>query len=294
MNRLEVISEDNGVAFGRAHLLFEAEDAHGNAILQYQGYLALSDAFKCFFLETVEQINTDCRPKLKNSISEFYSVFAPRVSQSFLSLCGAERIAIKGYPFQGYTLLRNVFDNLVLSSAALQRVTDFYSMEGLVAGKQFNPDEAKKLRKKTEYAVRKQMTGDQSGLPAETIAELAQWDALFDYETHGARLSATHAMDWMKGQGALPVLPKFNEMSFAMFMNRYSEVAWMLHRLIPMLQVAEAPLSDTWREKWQILDESFEQTVNSLTEQLGKAIGAAIVEFVKTKFPFSGKSTFPL
>lgn len=93
MNRLEAISEDNGVAFGRAHLLFEAEDAHGNAILQYQGYLALSDAFKCFFLETVEQINTDCRPKLKNSISEFYSVFAPRVSQSFLSLCGAERIA---------------------------------------------------------------------------------------------------------------------------------------------------------------------------------------------------------
>jgi hypothetical protein len=29
------------------------------------------------------------------------------------------------------------------------------------------------------------MTGEESGLSAATIAELAQWDAMFDYETHG-------------------------------------------------------------------------------------------------------------
>lgn len=247
-----------------------------------------------FFLETVEQLNSDCLPKIKSPVSEFYTIFAPRISQNFLSLCGAERIAVKGYPFQGYTLLRNVFDNLVLTSAALQKITDFYSIEGLVPGNQFNPYEAKKLRKKTEYAVRKQMTGDRCSLSASTITELEIWDALFDYETHGARLSATHAVAWMKGLDTLPVLPKFDERSFAMFMNRYSEIAWMLHRLISMLQLTEAPLSDMWREKWQVLDESFEQTVNSLTKQLGKAIGAAIVEFVKIKFPFNSKSTFPL
>ena len=294
MKRLETISEHRGVPYARAHLLFEAEDAHGNAILQYKGYLALSDAFKCFFLETVELINTECRPKVKKPLSEYYGVFVPRVCQSFLSLCGAEHVAIRGYPYQGYTLLRNVFDNLVLSAAALQKITDFYSIEGVIPGKKFDPDEAKKLRKNTEFAARKQMTGDQSGLAANTIAELAIWDAMFDYETHGARLSATKAMSWMKGQGALPVLPKFEEMSFAMFMNRYSEVGWMLHRLIPMLQPPDAPLPDSWTEKWQILDESFEQTVHSLTEQLGKAIGAAIVELVKSKFPFTGKSVFPL
>lgn len=98
----------------------------------------------------------------------------------------------------------------------------------------------------------------------------------------------------MKGQGALPVLPKFEEMPFTMFMNRFSEVGWMLHRLIPLLQVAEAPLSDGWRDKWQVLDESFAQTVESLTQQLGKAIGAAVVELVKVKFPFTAKHVFPL
>jgi hypothetical protein len=294
MKRLESISENKGVAFGRAHLLFEAEDTHSNAVLQYKGYLALSDAFKCFFLETVELINTESRPKVKKPLSEYYAIFVPRISHSFLSLCGAERVAIKGYPYQGYTLLRNVFDNLVLCSAALQKLANFYSIEGVVPGKQFDPKESKKLRKDTEFSVRRQMTGDQSGLAAATIAELAIWDAMFDYETHGARLSAAHAMDWMKGQGALPVLPKFEEMSFAMFMNRFSEVGWMLHRLIPALQPPDAPLSDAWLEKWKILDESFEQTVHSLTEQLGKAIGAAIVQLVKTKFPFSSKSVFPL
>lgn len=49
MKRLKAISEHNGVAFARTHLLFEAEDAHREAVLQYRGYLALSDAFKCFF-----------------------------------------------------------------------------------------------------------------------------------------------------------------------------------------------------------------------------------------------------
>jgi hypothetical protein len=46
-------------------------------------------------------------------------------------------------------------------------------------------------------------------------------------------------------------------------------------------------------EKWRILDDSFEITVNSLTEQLGKKIGAAMVELVKVKFPFNEKFTFP-
>jgi len=79
-----------------------------------------------------------------------------------------------------------------------------------------------------------------------------------------------------------------------MFMNRFCEVGWMLHRIVPMLQPPDAALSAAWVDKWQILDESFEQAVHSLTEQCGKAIGAAIVELVKSKFPFAGKSVFPL
>ncbi|MBI4005565.1 MAG: hypothetical protein HY356_02750 [Gammaproteobacteria bacterium] len=294
MERLGEISEHKGVEFARAHQVFDAEETYGNEVLKYKGYLTLSDAFKCFFLETVEMINVEIRPKVKNPLSEFYAIFVPRMAHSFASLCGAERVSIKGYPYLGYTLLRNIFDNQVLTSAALQRLTDFYSIEGVVPGKPVNPEEVKKLRKNTEYVVRRQMTGDQSGLSATTLAELSKWDALFDHETHGARLSAGLAMDWMRGQGPLPVLPKFEEMPFAMFVNRFCEVGWMFHHLVPLLQISEFPLSDAWRRKWQIIDESFEQTVASLTTQLGKPIGSAIIELVKAKFPFNEKSAFPL
>ncbi|MBA2350917.1 MAG: hypothetical protein H0V78_03740 [Burkholderiales bacterium] len=144
-------------------MLFDEEEKYGQAILQYKGYLALSDAFKCFFLESVELLNTECRPKVKTPLSEFYPLFVPRLAHSFQSLCGAERVAIRGYPYHGYALLRNLFDNLVLTSAALQKITDFYSIEGIHPAKPFDPNAFRKLRKATEFAVRQKMTGDQSG-----------------------------------------------------------------------------------------------------------------------------------
>jgi len=292
--KLGAISEHNGVPYGRAHLLFDAEEEHSQAALKYKGYLAQSDAFKCFFLETVELLNTECRAKVKAPLSEFYALFLPRLTHSFQSLCGGESLALKGYPYHAYTLLRNTFDNIQLAAAALQKRTDFYAIEGIDPGKPFEPRAALKLRKNTEYAVRRWMSGDQSGLNQPTIDELAQWDAMFDCEVHGARLSLADTQGWLKGAEPLPVLPVFKESAFGMFMNRFCEIGWMTHRLVPLIQPPDASLPCSWKEKWRVLDACFEVSVNSLTQQLGKNIGAAIVEFVKTKFPFNEASVFPL
>jgi len=53
----------------------------------------------------------------------------------------------------------------------------------------------------------------------------------------------------MKGKAPLPVLPVFNEQQFAMFMNRFCEVGWMAHYLLPLIQPGEAPLPKIWQEK---------------------------------------------
>lgn len=293
MERLEAISVYEDVPFGRVHLIFDAEESYGNDVLKYKGYLALSDAFKCHFLETVEAVNADIRPMVKNPLPESYALFVPRIVSNFSGLCAAERVAIKGYPYQGYTLLRNVFDSIVLTSGALQNLASFYDVMGVVPGEEFDPKASKQLRKITEYEVRRLMSGSKSGLSNDTIDELKLWDDLFDFETHNAMLSATHAVGWMKGAASLPVIPKFDEGAFALFMNRYCEISWMLHRLVPMQQPDGIHLSDSWGEKWVVIDESFEQMVHSLTEQLGKKIGRAVVEFVTAKFPFSAKSSFP-
>ena len=292
--RLDAISEQDGVPYGRAHGLFDSEEKYGHAAVQYKGYLALSDAFKCFFLESVETLNTECFSKITTPLSEYYAIFLPRISHSFQSLCAAERVALRGYPLHAYTLLRNTFDNVVLTSAAVQKITDFYSIEGVDHGKAPDLASITRIRKRAEREARAKMTGDQSGLSSSTIAELAKWDALFDFEVHGARLSLARAQDWMKGKAPLPVLPTFDEKQFAIFVNRYCEIGWMAHRLLPLSQPKQAPLPAAWQEKWKILDDSFEIMVFSLTEQFGKQIGAAIVELVKTKFPFNEKTLFTL
>lgn len=292
--QLQEISRYNGVDYGRVHLLFEEEAKYRSTASQFHGYMALSDAFKCIFLEAVELINTVCRPKITQPLSEFYAFYMPRVTHSFQSLCGAERVALHGYPLLAYTALRNVYDNNVLSSAALQKITTFYAIEGLEATQPFDPDKARKLRKATEFDVQRKMTGNQSGLTPQTIEELAKWDALFDFETHGARLSMASTMGWIKGTESLAVLPRFVARDFAIYMNRFCEISWMVHRLLPLLQPPSAELPDTWHAKWSIVDESFRILVQSLTEDTGKKIGAAMVEFVTCKFPFSAKSTFPL
>ena len=89
VKRLDTISQNDGIPYSRLNLLLEKEQKYQQEIFQYKGYLALSDAFKCFFLETVELINTVCRPKIKISLSEFYPIFVPRLAHNFQSLCGA-------------------------------------------------------------------------------------------------------------------------------------------------------------------------------------------------------------
>jgi hypothetical protein len=292
--RLRDISKYQGIVYGRVFELMDAETEYGTQCVQFKGYLALSDAFKSLGIETLGELLNEIRPLVKKPLSDSYAIFLPRLVHSFQTMCGAERVALRGYPLHGYTLLRNTFDNLVLTSAALQKHTDFYSIEGLEPGKPFDPNTFGTLRKKTEWKVREVMTGAKSGLSQKTIDKLRKWDALFDYETHGARLSLATAMGWMKGIEPLAVLPAFHKDNFALFMNRYCEVAWMAHRLVPAVQPPEVPFSSDWKKRWGIIDESFELLVHSLTAELGKDIGQVMVDLVKTKFPFTADAVFPL
>lgn len=292
--RLDAISDDNGVPYGRVHELFDAEKAYGLKAIKFQGYLSLSDAYKSFFLETVELFNSRIVPRIRSPLSECHAMFFPRLLYAWQSLCGFERLALHGYPLQAYSGIRNIFDSMQALSAVLQGFVDFYAIEGIVPGQTFDVAQMRKLRIRTEQEVSRLMSGSKSGLSLATIEELAVWDRLFNYEVHGGRLSLANAQGFMKGQEKLPIFPQFRERDFAMFMNRYCEIAWMTHRLIPLVQPPAIPFDQLWKEKWNVIDESFGVVSSSLTRENGKAIGAAIVEYVNTKFPFSASSTFPL
>jgi hypothetical protein len=70
-----------------------------------------------------------------------------------------------------------------------------------------------------------------------------------------------------------------------MYMNRACEVAWLITRLFPYLQVEENAFGDKWRARHEILDDSFRHMQLGLSE-LGKKIGDAFIKFVDTNFAF--------
>jgi hypothetical protein len=293
-NKLDASFVYKGLNYGRVHLIHETQDAYSQEVIQFSGHFALSDSFKSVFLEAVELMNSYCRPLVKTPLSEYYPQFLPRLTNAFHTLCGAECAAIRGYPRPAFTTLRNVFDDVVLVSAALQKITDLYKIEGIDPNGQFEPTVVKKSRKDEEFRVRKLMTGKDSGLSADVISELAQLNDLYDYEVHGGRLSLTDAMGFMKGTEPLQVMPKFVPKTFAIFMNRFIEVSWALHRLLPAIQPPEAQMPTDWADRWTLVDESFDFAVRSLSTELGKSVGDAYAEFIKAKFPFNSGSVFPL
>jgi len=292
MSRLEAISKDDGQLYGRLRPLYQAQENYAGSSQSCKGFMALSAAWKCFFLETVERVNSDIISKISSPPSESYPLFVERLGQYFQGLCASEVVAIAGYPLQAYTLLRNVFDSVILTAAVTEGKTDFLRLEGLDAAGQFDPLAFRKLRRKEENAVRPQMTGKQSGLSETTLDELSKWDVLFDDETHGGLLSRAYSADWLRGKQRLPILPRFEEMPFGNFMNRYCEIAWMVHRLLPLVQFSSHSLAEEWKGKWKTIDECFYSTADALAVQNGKAIGRAIIELVTTKLPFDENSTF--
>ncbi len=70
-----------------------------------------------------------------------------------------------------------------------------------------------------------------------------------------------------------------------MYMNRASEIAWLLLRSLPYLQVEDNAFGDRWQEKHKILDDSFLYMQKGLSG-LGKEIGDAFITLVEKKFSF--------
>ena len=285
-----------GRPYGMVKTIHDAQQAYGERVVQeFSGHFALSDSFKALFIETTELMNTHCRETMKAPLSEHFAMFLPRLVHAFHIVCGAEASAIRGYPRPAFTTLRNVFDDCVMTSAALQRITTFYAIEGLDPKAQFDPATYKTLRKKEEFRVNGLMTsGPNTNLEQATLDALKKLNDLYDMEVHGSRLSMTDSMAFMKQQGPLHVVPMFKPMSFALFMNRFTEVTWLIHRLLPAVQPPDAPMPDEWVNKWQVIDESYDIVLKALHADAGKAIGQEFPKFVAAKFPFNAKSVFPL
>jgi hypothetical protein len=131
------------------------------------------------------------------------------------------------------------------------------------------------------------MIGKKSGLSAENIAELLRWSDMFNRQVHGAHFSTMREVfSWIQDKKEFAVGPRMDDDACAMYMNRFTEIAWMTLRSLPFLQTEIVTFDDAWRHQWEVLDEALRASVVGLGD-LGKKIAPAFIDMIDEKFATS-------
>jgi hypothetical protein len=288
--RLERNFTANGVVGGQLFDVFDLEKSAGELYANtFRGQCTLIDSFQGFYIETLRTaakwISIHGWPK---NCPDYFLVFLYYVI-IFRSFRACEVLLVKGYPLDGYSLFRDLKDRAIFLAAIAHNITTFTRIFGYGGNQKLDEAEYKRNkteRKREEYRVLDLMIRGNSGLPVEIISELDKWEQLFHEEVHGSRFSFfTELGQWIE-TGNLPSIgPTIDIDSITMYMNRSTEIGWLIVRLLPYLQPEEDAFGTEWKKKQQILDESFRYSQEGLSN-LGKKIGDAFITFVDRKLTF--------
>jgi hypothetical protein len=259
---------------------------------KYYGHRVLTDSFMDFFGETLsKQAEFNGKKGWPQDRPHYVTCLMMYVTM-FRSLRAAEILSLNGYPLQGYIIQRSLKDQaLILCGAANNFATfsELFGWDGIVGEKWTDEQQAQivKNRMKVEDKLSRKILGEKSALSAEIRKELESWSRLFNTEAHRGLFTlfrASHLL--LEGQQKLVVGPVNDEMSESMYMNRCTEICWMILRLLPFMRRAETPKDADWDKKWKLLDDSFRMMVDGLGG-LGKKIAPAMVELLNAKFAFT-------
>lgn len=260
-----------------------------------QGHRALLDSFHEFFLRTFRLVR---KPDPEEPKSEEWWLLLLEFLTAFRSWRAAERIFRSGYPLAGFVLLRDLKDRAVILCAVGHGMSTLRQVQGHEAIEVEDAEigtEIKKLRKREEWRIRDLIVGDKSGLSPQARAEIAEWQEMFHTEVHGARLTQTEFLPWLKGEEPLTLGPRARESSGSAYTNRAAEVGWMWTRLFPLLQTGQG-FGTQWASDWRVLDDSFRYMVVTLKELEKPGLTAlvdAMCELLAEEFAFDADARFP-
>lgn len=282
---------------GNRHLpaIFELEDTSGAWFVEtFKGHRVLKDAFMDFYADTVMTCFDAIRLHGYPADSLWYGFLLQNHRTLFMSHRTAECLALKGYWFDAFALLRNVFQQTLRFAAIANGFSNFARSEGIEdiqAAVPWSDREFQRVhraRLAEEVRIERWAFGEQSDLSDRAKQQLDKLRKLFNRQVHGFRLSS-HAVGarWLYREGEVFSLgPLPDEDAAANFMNRSDAIAWCTLRLLPFLQAQDRRFPNEWRNKWTVLDESFRYSVEGLG-RLGKPIAEATIELVEKKFGFS-------
>jgi len=288
--RLEENFTINGYVGGNLFEVLNRERACAEYFAtKFHGYNVLIDSFQGFFIETIKAaLAWAAKHGWPKGPSDYPLILLYYVIL-FRSFRACENLLHKGYPVDGYALLRDMKDRAIFLAGIGHNITTLpriFGYEWCQTGNEVEWEKVRKERKQEQYRVLNRMMKEDSGLPAETRKQLERWERLFHEEVHGSKVSFFEELGrWVKDKVPLIIGPTAKELLMALYTNRSCEIAWLITRLFPYLQLEKNAFGGRWRQKHQLLDESFRYAQKGLSK-LGKKIGDAFIEFVDKKVSF--------
>jgi hypothetical protein len=293
---LENTFKTDGVIGKNISLIKRSELAYGEYIdSTLRGQYLLSLCFQEYFVETIQYAASYFPQKGGQTIPLGYAETLQWQLSNFRTIRAVDVLFHNGYPLEGFARLRHLKESALFLAAIHSGLTTLQKIRGHIGDilnkKEFTSEDLGTIRnnrKKEQRKVRGLMLGNDSGLSAEHLSELRIWEDLFDEEVHGAGL--TRALD-LGLSNSITIAPVPKQLSYAMFINRYCEICWMLHRTLPFLQLARSRFDETWMKKWWLLDENFLASEISL-EDMGKDLATVLIDFINTKLAFNSSCCF--
>jgi hypothetical protein len=289
----EEFSHDGVVGGAVLPSVMEQEQICGSAFIhKFQGHRVLADGFLDFFAITLRG-SEDCYSKKGWPAYPWYPVFLIELIAQFRNMRASEVLALNGYPLDAYALQRNQIDQALYLGAVVKGTSSLSALYGLTTPPTSAPwtedDQNRVFRHRLteEKKILDQMIGKGSELGDDHQAAFTQWDRLFNLQVHGARLTTMkEAMTWLQKKEPFAVGPRLDDDTNALYMNRFTEVGWMMLRVLPFLQTDILVFNDGWQRKWALLDAVFRLFVNGLAG-LGKKIALAFTAMIEAKFDTS-------
>lgn len=290
--RLSDNFSEGGIIGGNLLPIFQTEDQIGTHFLvdTFKGHDALINSFMGFFAGTLRVARLSIGEHGWPDGKANYALVLAYFLHLFRRFRAAEILSQKGYPLDGYALMRDIKDRTIALGAIAQNFTTILKVLGTL--EQPLPQDGdygkKSLRKRKdeENRVSRRIVGPESGLAPDVQKTLKQWDDFFHLEVHGGIVSFMQEIaGFQKGTGSF-IGPTHNQDAYVIYMNRASEIGWLITRLLPYLQAPQSAFGRDWEMKRMILDESFRYVAEDMIA-IGKHIGEAFIALVDSKFSFN-------
>ncbi len=227
-----------------------------------------------------------------------YPPFYLSMFATFRNFRAAEVTKDNGFPLDGFALLRDLKDRAIHLGAVVCGAADILALHGVGVKEELKEwterdfERARNRRQAEQRNAMKVMVGSESGLSDEDRKELEKWRDSFHEEVHGSRFTIAADVKRLFVEKRLPPFgpePHENNLDASMYLNRSLEVAWMILRVFPFLQLRPRDFGQEWASKWELLEEAFRIQSEGLGD-LGAPIGHAFVKFMDTKFTSSPDS----